>query len=183
MIRIDEHRGILNMNQASILIPCAALATFSPATRDELLAFAGLAIPIEGSRSGEEGTIQQRSAANEAGPPDFTAAMARKLIAEPISPKSFAVLRVIAASSSPEFHLADAIKAAPDAETSSDLRGAWSGITRRARKILADSDADLIWWEGDAVFDPDGNYVDHVGRVSPLTHQSLRTAFAIRADE
>lgn len=171
------------MNQASILIPCAALVTFSQATRDELLAFAGLTIPTEGSQAGEEGPIQRQSAANESGPPDFTAAMARKLIAEPISPKSFAVLRVIAESPSPEFHLADAIKAAPDAEASSDLRGAWSGITRRARKILADSEADLIWWEGDALFDQDGKYVDQVGRVSPLTHQSLRTAFGIRTGE
>lgn len=95
--------------------------------------------------------------------------MARKLIAEPISAKSTAALRVIAESDTPEFHMKDAIAAAPETENYLDLRGAWSGITRRARKILGDSTADFVWWEGEQIYGDEENYVDHIGRVSSLT--------------
>lgn len=166
----------------AILIPCADLATFSSPTRNEILGYAGLGSWNGASPINLEASNPQPVAPDGDGPPDLTAAMARKLIAAPISPKSTAVLRVIAESATPEFHLADAISAAPDSVSYLDLKGAWSGITRRARKILDDNDADLIWWEGDPTYDPAGNYIDQVGRVSTLTHQSLRTAFGIRAD-
>jgi hypothetical protein len=169
------------MNEAALIIPCAALATFTAATRTELLEFAGLATGSGSTDGTPDADVSGPSPAREESPPEMTVAMARKLIAAPISPKSLAILRTVAESETPQFHLADAVRAAPGAATYLDIRGAWSGITRRARKILGDSDADLIWWESDATYDTAGNYVDHVGRVSSLTHQSLRSVFGIRS--
>ena len=168
------------MNEPAVLIPRSALVAFSASTQAEILEFMGLA-PINAPSAVLVSALAPVvPVPNEDGPPDFTVAMARKLIAEPISPKTTAVLRAIAESASPEFHVADCINAVPDADKSSDLRGAWSGITRRARNILADTDADFVWWDGDPVYDHDGNYIDQVGRISQLTHQSLRIALSVR---
>jgi len=161
-------------------VPLADLPKFTPATRDELLAYAGISAGGAANPAGDTPPLPPVLSSGEDGPPDLTVAMARKLIAEPISPKSTAALKVIAESATPEFHMKDAIAAAPETENYLDLRGAWAGITRRTRKILNDPGADLVWWEGDPIYDDEEKYVDHVGRVSALTHQSLRAAFGIR---
>lgn len=111
------------------------------------------------------------------GPPDFTVAMVRRLT-KGISKKTLAALRVIAKSDTPEFHMKDVIDAIDDAETYMDLRGVWSAITRRSRAILDDFEARLIWWEDEGIYDDDENYLDHIARVSPMTHQSLKAHFA-----
>jgi len=169
------------MNEPALVIPYSALTTLTAGTRSELAALLGL--PLEGASQAPAAATPRSPASENDGPADLTTAMARKLIAAPISPKSLAVLRVIAEGETPEFHLADAINAAPEATSYLDIRGAWSGITRRARKILGDAEADLIWWEGEGIYDDDDNYVDHLGRVSSLTHQSLRAAFGMRGGE
>lgn len=175
------------MNGARISIPAAALAGFSKSTRDELLRYAGL-VGVAGGASSNDGEASSSTVAasvvhEESGPPDFTVAMARKLIAQPISEKSTAILRKIAESPTANFCLKDIVAAAPEVQIPADLRGAWSGITRRARNILGDPDAEMIWWENEPRHDGDGNYVDHDGRVSALTHQSLRAAFGIRGND
>jgi hypothetical protein len=170
------------MTGAAFLIPTTALPGFTEITRNEILAYLGLTASTSAAPDVAP-TTPRPLAATEDGPADLTIAMARKLIAEPISAKSTAALRVIAESDTPEFHMKDAIAAAPETENYLDLRGAWSGITRRTRKILGDSAADLVWWEGDNIYDDEENYVDHIGRVSPLTHQSLRAAFGIRGND
>lgn len=171
------------MNGPSLLIPTAALPGFTETTRNEILAYAGLIASTLAAPAMDAPSPTRVPLTAEDGPADLTIAMARKLIAEPISAKSTAALRVIAESDTPEFHMKDAIAAAPETENYLDLRGAWSGITRRTRKILGDSNADLVWWEGDNIYDDEENYVDHIGRVSPLTHQSLRAAFGIRGND
>lgn len=52
-----------------------------------------------------------------------------------------------------------------------------SALTRRTRNIMDDGEVDLIWWIGDSILDEDGNYVDHIGAIAPLTYQSLRSHF------
>jgi len=73
----------------------------------------------------------------------------------------------------------DVIDATSGADDYMGMRGVWSALTRRTRNILNDSDADLIWWVGEQIIDADGNYVDHVGEVAALTHESLKTHFGI----
>ncbi|MER9630985.1 hypothetical protein [Mesorhizobium sp. M0296] len=182
LIEADSRR--MNMDGPALLIPTAALPGFTDTTRNELLAYVGLiASSMVAPPTDARLPTPRALPAIEDGPADLTVAMARKLIAEPISAKSTAALRVIAESDTPEFHMKDAIAAAPETENYLDLRGAWSGITRRARKILGDSTADLVWWEGEQIYDDEENYVDHIGRVSSLTHQSLRAAFGIRGTD
>ncbi len=127
----------------------------------------------------EIGAVEQEFGSEEEGPADLTVALCRKLIAQPIHEKTLAVLRFIAEQPTPEFQMSKIVAAVPDVENYLDLKGAWSGLTRRTRNILNDSSADLIWWFGEPVYDGTV-YVDQAGRVSPLTHQSLRTALGIR---
>ena len=116
--------------------------------------------------------------AMEEGPAELTVALVRRL-AEKLGGKTSTALRVIAQSDAGKFRMSEVIGAIEDAETYMDVRAVWAALTRRTRKILDDREADLIWWEGDGVYDDDEEYVDHVGRVSPLTHRSLRAHFGI----
>jgi hypothetical protein len=170
------------MNESVLMLSVTDIATLSPLAQEELVNLffrrAGgrpAALPVD------DAELAEVNPGDEDGPADLTVALCRKLIAAPIHEKSLAALRVIAESPTPEFHLADAVKAAPGAEEPNDLRGVWSGLTRRTRNILGDDSADLVWWEGEAILDEDDNYVDFVGRVSALTHQSLKTAMGIRS--
>jgi hypothetical protein len=170
---------------ARISLPIAALAGFSESTRNEVLRYSGLmggdniALSADGGRAPTAASTE----GEESGPPEFTVAMARKLIDQPINEKTTAVLRAIAEGGTPNFRLRDIVVATPGAKSSADLRGAWSGITRRARNILGDPEADFVWWaEGEAVFE-NKIYKDQSGRVAALTHQSLRKAFGIRSDD
>lgn len=112
------------------------------------------------------------------GPAELSVAMARQLIAEPISDKSVAILRTIALSATPQFHQNDAINSVPGAETYLDIKNVWSGITRRTRSILDDKTAELVHWDYEGIYEGE-EYVDHIGRVAPITHRSLRAAFGI----
>ncbi len=114
----------------------------------------------------------------EEGPVELTVALVRRL-AEKLGGKTSTALRVIAQSDAGEFRMSEIIGAIEDAENYMDVRAVWGALTRRTRKILGDQDAALIWWEGDGVYDDAEEYTDHVGRVSPLTHRSLRTHFGI----
>lgn len=117
--------------------------------------------------------------AMEEGPVELTLALVRRL-AEKLGSKTTAALRVIAQSDTGEFRMSEVIGAIEGVENYMDIRAVWGALTRRTRKILDDKSADLIWWEGDGVHDDAGEYVDHVGRVSPLTHRALRAHFSIQ---
>ena len=107
--------------------------------------------------------------------PDLSPAQARRMIANVVD-KTSRILRFIASSKDGRFMLSDALKDS-GLESSSELRGVWAGITRRSRKILGDNTLMLISWtnkEGDG---SEGS--EWEGRVSEMTHRSLRKAFGI----
>ncbi len=170
------------MSNVKLMLSVADIATLSASAQEELrqLIFPAIASDVPAKSRVQSEQAEMAPEVDE-GPADLTVALCRRLIAQPIHDKSLAILRTIAESETPVFRMADALAAAPEANEPNDLRGAWSGLTRRTRKILSDDQADLIWWEGEGIFDEDDNYVDHVGRVSPLTHQSLRTAMSVRS--
>ena len=90
-------------------------------------------------------------------------------------PKTRKAIDVIADSASHRFQIADVARAL-DVQPS-DLTGVWGGLTRRLKTITGDSGAYLIDWEkNEAVYDDEGNYVDHVGEVRELTYRSFRKA-------
>lgn len=115
---------------------------------------------------------------DEDGPSALSPLMVRKLT-EKLGDKTLSVLRTIAQNESATFRLKDIIAATDGAETYTDLRGVWSALTRRTRKILNDPDAILIWWDDNGTYDAKGDYIDHVMSVAPSTHQSLRSYFKI----
>jgi len=110
------------------------------------------------------------------GPVELTVALVRKLT-DKLGDKTLNALKIIARSDSPQFHMKDVIAGTEGAKNYMDMRGVWSALTRRTRKIMDDSEVDLIWWIGDSIFDDEGDYIDHLGAISPLTHQSLRSHF------
>jgi hypothetical protein len=111
------------------------------------------------------------------GPVELTEYLARRLIAQPISPKTLRLLTFIASQDKPEFALTDAVDAVPGAKDYLALRGAWAGLTRRTRSILNDSEAYLVQWR--ETYDRCGEHLEWLGRVSPMTHLSLRKALKV----
>jgi len=156
----------------ALLLSTAAVAGFSVATRTEILSHFGL-MPAAGSDRARAAAPAPVPA--DDGPPDLTVAMVRKLTK---NPRTLSALRVIAASDGPDFHMKDVIAAVAGAQDYMDLRGIWSAITRRTRAILGDSEALLIWWNDEGIYRGE-KYVDHIGRVSPITHQSLKAYFGL----
>ena len=112
------------------------------------------------------------------GPVELTVGMVRRLT-EKLGDKTLNALKIIARSDSSQFHMKDVIAGTEGAKDYMDMRGVWSALTRRTRNIMDDSEVDLIWWIGDSIFDDEGNYVDHLGAISPLTYQSLRSHFGL----
>ncbi|TAY99670.1 hypothetical protein [Rhizobium leguminosarum] len=108
---------------------------------------------------------------------EFSPGQAREFYAG-CNEKTRKAVEVIARSDKPFFQLAavaDAIGvAAPE------LRGVWSGLTRRARTLTGDAGAYLIdWSKGEAIYDDDGAYSDQRGEVTELTYKSFRKALGI----
>ena len=168
------------MSNSGILLSLSAFKSLSPGAQGEILTIVGLSGAVGHRQSvpvlGAEPT--GRVVADEDGPVELTVAMVRKLTAN-LSDKTINALRVIAQSSSPEFHMKEVIETTKDAETYMDVRGIWSALTRRTRNITDDKTAALIWWMGEEILDGNEKYVDHIGRVSSMTHSSLRTHFGL----
>jgi hypothetical protein len=169
---MDQVRKGLNMIDG-LLLSTTTLASFSEPTREEILAHYGIA--ASSAPQPVQSPVAAPSSADDT-PPDLTVAMVRKLTKN-VSDKTIAALRVIGKSDTPEFHMKDVIAAVDGAKTYMDLRGVWSAITRRSRAILDDPQATLIWWDDKGIYDDHENYIDHLARVSPITHQSLKTHF------
>ncbi|RVT93149.1 hypothetical protein [Sphingomonas crocodyli] len=169
------------MTEPAFIIPLNVVKSFSATTQSEIFAYYGATAIPEGDRP-----LAPQPAAPFASPPvvamagdevpaELTLALVRKL-ADRLSEKTLIALRIIAQSETRQFHLKDVVAATPGAKDYMDLRGVWSALTRRTRNILGDSKAELIWWVGDHIYEGD-DYVDHIGEVAPLTHNSLRTFF------
>ncbi|HEY1604491.1 MAG TPA: hypothetical protein VGF77_02725 [Allosphingosinicella sp.] len=168
------------MTTSGLLLSTAAFKSLSPNAQNEVLASIGLA---EVELSGRPALPATTAAAAQPiegndGPVELTVAMVRRLAAN-LSDKTLNALRVIAQNDGPQFHMKDVIEATSGAETYMDMRGVWSALTRRTRNIMDDGAADLIWWIGESILDEDGNYVDHIGLVSPMTYSSLRAHFGL----
>ncbi len=161
------------MNGTGIYLSMDSYFELSQSAQAEIQAQMGLKNPP--SSTIETGGLLPST---EEGPVELTVALVRRLT-EKLGGKTSTALRVIAQSDAGEFRMSQVIGAIEDAENYMDVRAVWGALTRRTRKILDDRDADLIWWEGDGVYNNAEDYVDHVGRVSPLTHRSLRTHFGI----
>jgi hypothetical protein len=169
----------IKMNESGLFLSIPFFAKLSPATRDEIMTQMGLgspttAIPAPDAFSG----VTHDAAIDSEGPAELTGALVRKLT-DHLSPKTLGALRLIAKSDLPEIRMSDAIASTEGAESYLDMKGVWSALTRRTRTILGDKNADLIWWNNPQ-YDADGSYVDNVGRVAPLTHQSLRAYFSAK---
>jgi len=163
------------MTNCGLLLSTAAFDSLTLSAQSEVLSAMGLG----GVGQGGDAVASSKPApqtVDEDGPPELTLAFVRKLT-DKLSDKTLTALKVIAQSDTPQFHMKDVIDATSGASSYMDLRGVWSALTRRTRKILSDSDADLIWWDGQTFRDEEENYVDQIGRVSTLTHTSLKTHF------
>lgn len=165
------------MTNSGLLLSTAAFSGLTPSAQQEVLSAIGLSSINQSSAISATANAVPRTNVED-GPPEMTLALVRKLT-DKLSDKTLMALKVIAQSDTPQFHLKDVINATSGASTYMDLRGIWSALTRRSRKVLSDSDADPIWWDGQKFYDAQGNYVDQILRVSTLTHTSLKTHFGI----
>ena len=161
------------MNEAGIFLSTSFLAKLSAPTRAEILKQMGLE---SSAKVASENLSHETFDGPTDGPAELTVALVRRLT-DGLGAKTMGALRVIAKSDSPEFRLSDVVAATEGAESYRDLRAVWGALTRRTHKILDDAQADLVWWNTQEEFDDDEAYVDHVGRVARLTHQSLRVHF------
>ncbi|WP_306133458.1 hypothetical protein [Roseivivax marinus] len=157
-----------------LFISVESFNSLSPSARAEIEALYGLT-------SGAVMTAAPKRTPGDLheGPVEIPPALVRALV-DRLNPKTMTALRVIAESEDGRFLLSDVIEAVDDAETYMDVKGVWSGLTQRTRNILQDKKADLIWWEGDWLYDEGKDEkADHVGRVAPMTYQSLRKHFGM----
>lgn len=162
-----------------LLLSATAFKSLSiPAQREVLtsIGLSGIELGAAGD-TGSNGTPSGSPVSDDGeGPVELTVAMVRKLT-DKLSHKTLNTLKIIARSDGPQFHMKDVIAGTTGAKDYMGMRGVWSALTRRTRKIMDDGDVDLIWWIGENIYDDDENYVDHIGAVSPLTYQSLRSHF------
>lgn len=108
---------------------------------------------------------------------EFSPSQAREFYAG-CNEKTRKAIEVIARSDDRHFQLADVAEAV--GVTAPELKGVWSGLTRRSRTVTGDNDAYLIdWAKSEAIYDEDGNYSDQRGEVSEFTYRSFRKALGI----
>ncbi len=112
--------------------------------------------------------VRPTTADDGEGPPDLSPAQARNVIAG-CSPKTIEIIRQIADFPPSGFKM-DELAAKVGVEPGS-MRGSWAGLTKVSRRILGDPSAALIWWT-------ELNETWH-GRVSAMTHRSLRKALEV----
>jgi hypothetical protein len=165
------------MNNSGLLLSTAAFGDLTPSAQQEVLSVMGL-VGVGPSSAAAQAIKAAPRTIDEGGPAELTLAFVRRLT-DKLSEKTLIALKVIAQSDTPQFHMKDIIDATSGAVGYMDMRGVWSALTRRTRSILNDSNADLIWWDGEGIHDASGNYVDHVGKVAPLTHESLKVHFGL----
>jgi hypothetical protein len=154
---------------SGIFLSLATISTLSAATQEELQNYL---FPAASAASDAPIALPAGPAAaavEDDGPPDLSVAQARKLLAG-CSERPAAALRFIAEQ--PQTHFPyRALLEAIGTDSSGTIRGTLAAITRRTRTVLGDSDAELIWYEGEK---------DHwTASVSEMTRTSLRKALGI----
>ncbi len=161
-----------------ILLSTTAFKSLSAAAQQEVLSSIGLGNLKTAATAHAATSAPAPSPASDGGdgPVELTVALVRKLT-DKLGDKTLNALKIIARGDSPQFHMKDAIAGTAGAKNYMDMRGVWAALTRRTRNIMNDGQVDLIWWIGNPILDDDGNYIDHLGAISPLTYQSLRSHF------
>lgn len=150
----------------SVIIPLADLTQFSPAFQAEFADYLQAQMNIMTDDTEEADPIQMLETEE---PADLSVAQTKKFLYR-VSDKVRTTLRVIAEADQAGFEVGPIMQAI-GTEDAGSLRGVWGGITKRVRTVLGDDEAHLIWWiERDHGWE---------GRVSPMTHRSLRKAFGI----
>lgn len=157
--------------QNGLFLTIDSLRKLSMSAQQELLDSIGVL-----EQRGEQTVAVNNILSNDDGPIELTAAMVRKLT-EGLSGNTITALKTIASSETPKFHLKDVIEAIDGAKDYMDLRGVWSALTRRTRKIADDKEARLTWWDAEGIYDENKEYIDHIISVSDLTHKSLQSYF------
>ncbi len=163
-----------------LLLSSTAFNTLSAPAQQEVLASIGLnGISLGyaiGTVPDNADTPNLLTSADGEGPVELTIAMVRKLT-KTLSGKTLNTLKIIASGESPQFHLKDVIERTEGASDRIHMRSVWAGLTRRTRTVMGEPKVILIRWAGGAIRDEDGDDIDHLGTISPLTHQSLRAHF------
>ncbi len=147
-----------------IMLSFTALSTFSPQTREEVLAYVS-------SQANMDEKVAPEIAGEVEEPADLSYAQVKKFL-ERCSEKTKEALKVIAKAEPAGFTMEAVAKALDVDLEEGDLRGVWGGLTKRVRTVLGDPEALLIWWT------PHGDD-QWLGRVSGMTHRSLRKAFGL----
>lgn len=147
------------MTEAYISLPLSMFNELPRETREFIL--------------GRSETLPKDLGSAEEGPVEMTTAQVRKLVSG-LGDKTTALLRAVSRSATPTFRLRDLIAATPDAEHNGDLRGVFSAITRRTRRVCGDDEVDLFWWKEDHVYNEEMELIDITGYTSALTHASLK---------
>lgn len=150
-----------------VFIPFQALPGFSPVFQTEFAEYVQARMSIIAGDAEDAAEQSQMEGGEE--PADLSVAQAKKFL-DRVSDKVRTTIRVIAEADPAGFDMS-AVMQALDIDDAGSLRGVWGGITKRVRTVLGDDEAYLIWWVEQ----------DHgwVGRVSTMTHRSLRKVLGL----
>lgn len=152
---------------SGVFLPFQDLPGFSPAFQAEFADYVQARMSIVADDVEDAGEPAQMEEGEE--PADLSVAQAKKFL-DRVSDRVRTTIRVIAEADPAGFDMATVMQAL-DTDDAGSLRGVWGGITKRVRTVLGDNEAYLIWWVEQ----------DHgwVGRVSTMTHRSLRKVLAL----
>ena len=164
VVRTSDYVRKGSVMSSGILLSFTALAGFSSSTREELLAYVS-------SQANLDEKVAPETASEEEDPADLSYAQVKKFL-ERCSEKTTEALKVIAKADPSGFTMEAVAEALNVDLDEGDLRGVWGGLTKRVRTVLGDPQALLIWWT------PYGDD-QWRGRVSAMTHRSLRKAFGL----
>jgi hypothetical protein len=152
-----------------IFISATTFRELAPATQADILArLAGETIGSKQAQSAGEGEAESETDEDFA---ELSPTQAREFLSG-CGERTRKMIQLIAEGDSRHFQLADL--AVGMGCKPGDLRGVWSGLTRRLYTILGNTDAYLIDWASEAVLGEEGEYLDHAGEVTEMTYQSFR---------
>jgi hypothetical protein len=165
------------MLNSGLFLSSADFNGLSPSTQHEILNSIGLSRATSSSLAAPPpGVALQVS--NEEGLCELTLPVVRKL-ADKLGEKTLSALRAIAKNETTQFYLQDIMKATGNSDDAQGMRAVWSALTRRTRKILDDDNAILIVWDRQTNNHDDNSDPDYLGKIAPLTQQSLKSYFGL----
>lgn len=150
------------MTDFSIVIPVAAYREFDPSVRRAIMSYVMNELGATTAKPTDQSTDQGR---DDQGLAKLEVADAKAFLNN-CSDKTIAILREIVGRDG--YFLSSEIATSMGTSTG-ELRGAWSGLTKRVRTITKDADAQLLGWfkQGDS---------DWQGVMAAKTLASMRIA-------